>query len=89
MFQVCRFNGNDLVQHRPIHFVPKDYSVFVEVHRQHVLRTAVYVDKNTLFDSSLKIKAFAVYNPRKAADDMDNPMAPIGWAELEMESTVR
>ena len=37
--------------------------------------------ENALFDSSPKIKAFVVYDPRKAADDMDNLMAAIGRAE--------
>ena len=46
-------------------------------------------EKNALFDSSPKIKAFVVYDPRKAADDMDNLMAAIGRAELELEGTVR
>ena len=45
--------------------------------------------ENALFDSSPKIKAFVVYDPRKAADDMDNLMAAIGRAELELEGTVR
>ncbi len=45
--------------------------------------------ENALFETSRKVKAFVVSDPRKAADDMDGLMSAIERAELELEGTKR
>ncbi len=45
--------------------------------------------ENALFDRSPKIKAFVVFDARKAADDMDGLMSAVERAEMELEGTVR
>ena len=45
--------------------------------------------ENELFGRSRRIRAFAVLDPRKAADDMDTLMSAIEDAELRLEGTKR
>lgn len=44
---------------------------------------------NALFDRSRKISAFVVYDPKKAADDIDRMVSAVERAEMELEGTVR
>ena len=44
-------------------------------------------ENNELFDVSQKLKAFVVYDPTKAADDMNAMMSAINETELKLENT--
>lgn len=44
-------------------------------------------ENNELFDVSQKLKAFIVYDPTKAADDMNKMMSSINETELKLENT--
>lgn len=44
-------------------------------------------ENNRLFGESLKLKAFVVYDPRKAAEDIDAVMSMINDIELKYENT--
>lgn len=46
-------------------------------------------EENRLFESCRRIRAFAVLDPRKAADDMDSLMSSIERAELDLDNTKR
>lgn len=46
-------------------------------------------ETNRLFDSSRRIKAFVVYDPKKASDDIDRMVSMVEQAELKLEGTLR
>lgn len=46
-------------------------------------------EMNALFEKSRKIKAFVVYDPKKAADDIDRMVSAVERAEKDLEGTVR